>query len=78
MFHLTRILLHAVVALYDAKLITLIEKGALKDLIVDSHPDVLACAEQFDLTNDSETFKTHLIQIAKLAATTACNNIRVK
>lgn len=70
MFHLTRILLRAAVALYDAKLITLTEKGALKDLIVDSHPDVLACAEQFDLTNDSESFKTHLIQIAKLAATT--------
>lgn len=54
----------------DAKLVDDNEKSVLKDMVVDCNIDILNSAEQFDNTGDQDAFKTHLIQLAKLATST--------
>lgn len=63
-FLLTRTLLQAAAALYDAGEISQAQKGALKDLIVDQDPSILAAADLFDADGDVHDFKDTLVRLS--------------
>jgi len=62
-FHLTRILLKFVNNWGVSGELSLAQKGALKDLIVDQDPVILTAAEAFDAENDLEDFKQSLLKL---------------
>jgi hypothetical protein len=63
-FHLTRILLKTVANMAEAGEISLQQKGALKDLIVDQDETILSVAETFDADNDVNEFKDSLLRLS--------------
>ena len=64
-FHLTRILLKAVNSWGNSGDFSLAQKGALKDLVVDQDPVILAVAEAFDAENDLLEFKDSLLRLTQ-------------
>lgn len=62
-FILTRILLKFVAHMSETGEISLMQKGYLKDLIVDQNSLVLAAAEVFELDGDVKEFKDTLFRI---------------